>query len=223
MLNRLLSFTTNNIYNIFFTPKNPISTYYAYEKILERFEDNSTILDIGVGNGIYFSNPNVKKLITEKKLKIHGIDIDTGIIKHCKETIVKNGLEDYVTCDAIDLLNIKETYDYSIFMESYPVINSELFYKLLNHAMKISNKTFLYNNLQELDNRVLRFIKPKLKYLTSVDFGKLTTISEFKSEMNLHKISNKIELLLSCRFCDMHPFLKYCPIKYKVTQYLIEI
>lgn len=38
------------------------------------------VLDVGVGDGIYFTNPKVVSLIKEKNFKIYGIDIDEGVL-----------------------------------------------------------------------------------------------------------------------------------------------
>ena len=51
-------------------------TYYFYRDLLLKVDQDSKILDVGCGDGIYFTNPNVARIIKQKNLNIHCIDLD---------------------------------------------------------------------------------------------------------------------------------------------------
>ena len=70
------------------------TTNECYRGSLNYVAPGSRLLDVGIGNGIMLET--FHPLIKSKGLKITGIDIDAGYLKHCKELIRKHGLEDYI-------------------------------------------------------------------------------------------------------------------------------
>lgn len=228
----------SKVYGSFFGAQNPVSTQWAYDAILHKIPDNATILDIGCGDGIYFTNPSVIQTIRRKNLKIYAIDIDVGAVKICDERISKGGLSDLVSCKAISVTDVKDKYDYVLWMESYPVIDTELFSVLFKHSLTLAKeKTMLYHNLVQDDEATWfwRASKPLLNYLTLVDFGRLTTMTEMRQ--SLQDMSGKkpftIKPLLECTLSDMHVlgwFVTFVLNRFKsgggerkIVQYLMEV
>ena len=62
-------------------------TNYCYKNCLEYFTPDSTILDVGIGNGVMLKNYHM--LIKDKTLKITGIDINKSYLNHCDSLINK--------------------------------------------------------------------------------------------------------------------------------------
>ena len=176
-------------------------TYYVYEKILSNIQSNSSILDIGCGDGIYFTNPKVINVIKKKNLKIHCIDIDSGAINILNERIQQCKLSDNVSCKCIDLFNIKEKYDYTFYIESFPVIPRDIFKSMLCHSSKITNKqTFLYHNLVEEKSSIREFIRSNLKYILNIDFGIETTINEMNSILKSQDYQFMLDVFIETLF-----------------------
>jgi len=233
-----LSVVRSKVYKSFFGMENPVSTQWGYNSILERIPNGSTILDVGCGDGIYFTNMEVLQKITSKRLKITCIDIDAGALKICKRRIKDAEIENFVSATAISLLEVYERYDFILFMESFPVIPLELFRKLFKHAMKLANiKVMMYHNLsrdQGVLLRLKRIMKPLIYYFTLVDFGRLTTLEEMEAIVKrLTKSDMIIEPLLRCRWSEMHflagwlePFVNLFPclkISSDIVQYLVTV
>ena len=224
----MLSFLRHKVYSSIFNLDNSLSTSHGFHDILEKIPSESSILDVGCGDGIYYINPKVIDLIKTKKIKIKSIDIDSGAIKYCKERITKNKLEEYITVEAIDLRLIIDKYDYVLFMESFPVIELDLFEQLLKHASTITHNIFMYHNLVEEKNITMSFLKPKLKYASLVDFGRLTSLTEFKNLLITwgYEIENtKIEILLQNKLKNVYFIFKYIPEYFNtdLKQYLVSI
>jgi alpha-N-acetylglucosaminidase len=102
----------------------------------------------------------------------------------CKKVITDCELEEYVTSQYQDLLKMKTKikYDYILFSESYPVISKDIMKAMMGKCKKLlkpSGKVCFIHNLEENKEPIREFIKPKLIYVTSVDFGRLTTHREF--------------------------------------------
>lgn len=224
----MLSFLRHKVYSSIFDLDNPLSTSHGFYHILEKIPSNSSILDVGCGDGIYYINPKVIDLIKTKKIKIKSIDIDSGAIKYCKERITKNNLDEYVMAESIDLRLVNDKYDYILFMESFPVIELDLFKELLKHAFTLTRNIFMYHNLVEEKNITMRFLKPKIKYISLVDFGRLTSLTEFKNLIITwgYEIQNiEIEILLQSKLKNTYFIFKYMPEYFNndINQYLITI
>ena len=89
------------IYSLLFDPfLNPISTTAGYLHILERsLPEGSTVADVGVGAGIYFTELRVAEVIRRRNLRIRGIDVDAAAIAVCRERIAAAGLSAHVTAE----------------------------------------------------------------------------------------------------------------------------
>lgn len=221
---QIYAFIKSFIYGLIMNSNSPCSTYNSYYMILKDLKDGSTLLDIGVGDGVYFNNPKVAELITTKNLKIKCIDIDRNAVEICQERIQKAGLSDFVTAETVNLLDIKDRYDYVLFMDCYPVIDLNLIDKLVKHSRTLSENILMYHNLFREKNDLVAFIKPRLKYFTLNDFGRLTTIDEMEHIIlswgfDSFEINEKIE----CCFGDITPLFRYIPVlnKMKIYQYLV--
>lgn len=185
----------SEIYNLWF---NKLGIYNSnlYEKVFKKIPKNSKILDVGIGTGLYLTN--CANIIKEKNISIDGIDIDEEYIKSCKNEIKKNSLGKYVKAHIQNLLTYKlEQFDYVIFIQSYPVINNVLMKKMLKYLKNNLSKDveiIFVHNLVENKNILRNYMKPRLKYITGVDFGKLEThdnFDKFLTENNMHTIEKK--------------------------------
>jgi SAM-dependent methyltransferase len=105
----------------------------AAAAILNKIPEGSSILDIGCGDGIYFTNPQVMATVRRKQFTIYAIDIDAGAVEICKARVAAAGLDNQVTCEAIDVTKVTQTFDYVLWMESFPVIPSSIFPPLFKH------------------------------------------------------------------------------------------
>mmetsp|Transcript_12161 Transcript_12161/g.14695 ORF Transcript_12161/g.14695 Transcript_12161/m.14695 type:complete len:239 (+) Transcript_12161:98-814(+) len=198
----------SKVYQSFFGPQNPVSTQWAYDAILKNLPDEASLLDIGCGDGIYFTNPVVIETIIKKRFKIFAIDIDAGAITICQKRIAAAGLQEYIHATAMSVTDVKEKYDFVLWMESFPVISPKLFNYLFSHSLTLAKKkVLLYHNLvpDEEATPFWRKLKPMLLYFTLVDFGRLTTLSEMRQCMQ--SLTDKpftIRPLLQCKLSEMH-------------------
>eukprot|EP00041_Stephanoeca_diplocostata_P015087 m.285782 g.285782 ORF g.285782 m.285782 type:complete len:241 (-) comp19917_c1_seq22:566-1288(-) len=175
------------MYSWLLSADNPIATQHGYAKVLEALPKGARVLDVGVGDGIYFTNPKVVSLIKEKNFKIYGIDIDEGATKIAQRRVEKAGLQDYVACEGRDLLDLSVEkdglFDSILFFESFPVIPRKLFRTLILHAnslLKPDATMFLYHVLEPYSSFIVRTFKPYLYYITTIDFGQECTIDDMK-------------------------------------------
>lgn len=231
VLAAIISYIRSCFYAQFFSHRNAISTQHGYFNILKKVEEGSKLLDVGCGDGIYFTNKNVVKLIKQKGIKIFAIDVDAGAVEICKKRINKNGLQNHVFAEAKSVELVKSKYDYVLWMESYPVIDMTLFERIFTHSLSLcQNKCFLYHNLLQQPSPLMTLWKPLIYYFTSVDFGRATTVGEMRIIMKgitNHKF--QIKPLISCKAYEMlssqlKSLAPFVPLLNKeITQYLIVV
>lgn len=208
-----------------------ISTTNLYNRFLEKLKNDIKILDIGVGTGIYFENKNCVKLIKEKNIKIYGIDINRKDIELANKRIIENNLIENISVEYKNLFDIDNFNDYDIilFSESYPVINKELMFSMLNYIFNekhYKNNLMFINNLVDNPTFTQRF-KPYLRYiLFGIDFGRVVTLLDMEdlfNKLNL-KIKN-IELLASStiNYALFRDKIKLPGLNFEMKQYLISI
>lgn len=181
---------------------NGYSATINYEYILNKVKPNSSILDVGVGTGT--SLLNHKKLILEKNLYIHGIDIDEEYNNYCKKEVQKHKLESNIFIEYKDLFELNDKkYDYIIFIQSFPVIERDLMTKILLHAQNLLNndgKIIFTHNLVENKkdmNNIFYKIKPYIKYipLVWIDSGKPTLKTDFEDWLKKYKMTFTYDII----------------------------
>lgn len=195
-LNKIIRNIKNNIYNYVYTniydhffgdPNFKLSTPNLFYYTMKKIKPNSKILDFGCGNGICYSNQFIKDLIFQNNLQIRGIDIDEVYIEKCLQRIKNEKIESNVNIKLQDILEYKvtqeEKYDYIILSESAPLLSEELLKKIVKHMIKYllkqDGKIVFINNLTENSTPTMKKIKPILKYISMIDFGRVLTKEEF--------------------------------------------
>ena len=158
------------------------TTNECYRGSLNYVSPGSRLLDVGIGNGIMIET--FHPLIRFKKLRITGIDIDTGYLKHCRELIRKYQLEDYIDV----WQGSGETYvprepgcfDFVLFCMSFMLFPDPR--AILNCArtwLKPGGEIIFAQAMFRKRSRLVDVVKPKLKYLTTVDFGRAIYEKDF--------------------------------------------
>jgi len=211
------------VYSYFFQDSNPVSTIHGYDKVLQTLPNNSSILDVGCGSGIYFASPKVVRTIKTKKLRIKAIDIDLPATMFCYKRVVDSKLMDHVTVAGMSIMDEKASYDYVVWMESYPVIDSELFEQLFAKSRTLATKKILmYHNLinhkkEPWIYRMMSIFKPLIRCFTLVDFGRVVLFDDMDT-----KYCN-VDLALSCTYGEMSPFLSLIPYvrNLRCNQYIV--
>jgi len=181
-----------------FTYRYLISGYTSelYYKLLSSVEDNSTIIDIGIGNGEALMVQKNINLIFGKRLQIFGYDVDDKYLADCREKVKGNRLHQNIFLFRKDVSRedviFSQKADYLFFSNSYAVIPNAQ--ELLRQAVKKFNpvNVVISTALEESDSVIRRVMKPRLKYFTfGVEFGRMITQEQFEKE--IEEVGLKIE------------------------------
>ncbi len=159
-------------------------TDYCYQSCLDYVGDKASILDVGIGNGVMMDH--FHRLIKNKELHITGIDINHNYLRHCKCNIEQFNLEDHVTihCKPVEEFQPpgKKCFDYILFTMSFMLFRDQaLVLDRVQQWLRPDGEILFFQTLFREKVPLIERIKPKLKYVTTIDFGKVTYEDEFFS------------------------------------------
>lgn len=228
----------NYMYIKFFgNPQFPLATPKLFFHVLKTLEQNSQILDFGCGNGICYLDSKNLSLIKKLNIKITGIDIDTHAINILKNKIKKENLSHWINVQSVNIFenNFKNKFNYVIASESAPMLTNNFIIKLITYIkinlLHPNGKIIFINNIDDDSSKVFKFLKPKLKYFTGVDFGRSMTKQDFQYICEQTNTNLKFSLIEEMTVKSIAKFYKIKFIydifhlfgfsNYKVCQYKI--
>ncbi len=158
------------------------TTNECYRNSLHHVPNGSRLLDVGIGNGLMLES--FHPLIKSKRLRITGIDIDANYLKHCEELIRKHQLADYIdVCHGAAESYCppqKGCFDTVLFCLSFMLLRDQR--AVLQRArdwLKPGGQLIFAQAIFKKRSRLVDLVKPKLKYLTTIDFGRAIYEKDF--------------------------------------------
>lgn len=154
-------------------------TSSCYFEVFSRLPQHSLLLDVGIGTGkALFKN---KKIIFDKQLKIVGVDINASYLQSCQRLIQEYRLQESIRVKQMSFYDLTdEMYDAIYFSSSFMLLPDQL--KALHIAkqhLKPGGKIYFTQTLHTRRSYFQEILKPKLIYLTSIHFGKITYENDF--------------------------------------------
>ncbi|MBR9980588.1 MAG: class I SAM-dependent methyltransferase [Desulfatitalea sp.] len=163
----------NQIYALIF---NDI-TSWCYKNCLSYFPAGSSILDVGIGNGIMLKH--FHNLIREKNLNIIGIDINKTYLNQCNGLIENYNLENHIEIHNAPIERYEPPaagyFNYILFSMSFMLFDDQrLVLDRIKTWLKPDGQMVFFQTLFKERMPIVEFVKPKLNYLTTIDFGRIT-------------------------------------------------
>jgi ubiquinone/menaquinone biosynthesis C-methylase UbiE len=163
-----------------------------YADVLRDLPEGSRLLDVGIGTGAaLIAN---KELIRSKNIKVVGVDYDADYIERCRRLISEANISDHVSavcCSFYDFGQVKEKFDHIYFSGSFMILPDGP--GAIRHAIKLlANKdlgrlyftqTFELNK-DSRTSSLIKWVKPTLKYWTTIDFGNVTYVDDFEGSLS---------------------------------------
>ena len=160
----------------------PLTTSW-YAAVLDRIPDGAALLDVGIGTGGALA-ANAETL-RRKRIRVTGIDIDADYIARCRRSIADAGLEDLVEA------RLESVYDHTggpyeavYFSASFMLLPDPR--RALDHVRTLLTPTGRMYFTQTFENQrspLMERLKPMLRTLTTIDFGRVTYEDEFRKEL----------------------------------------
>jgi SAM-dependent methyltransferase len=181
-----------------------------YQEVFEHLPAGARILDIGIGTGTALVAN--EELVKNKKFSIVGVDYDAAYVEKCASNFHTHNLTNHAVVihksvfdkdllpaanRASKRLNENELFDYVYFSGSFSLMPSPHVALASTFAMlkKPGGQIIITQTFQKQNIPLLKFIKPALKFFTTIDFGQLTFVSQVQSivdKSGLHLLEMRI-------------------------------
>jgi SAM-dependent methyltransferase len=154
-----------------------------YAEVLQRLPEGASMLDVGIGTaGALLANSDS---LMRKELRITGIDIDPSYVAGARKR-----LRDTPCFDRVDV-RLESVYDHYggpydavYFSASFMLLPDPV--GALKHCvslLKPGGHIYFTQTFQAAPSRFMECVKPMLRLLTSVDFGRVTYEAAFREEI----------------------------------------
>ncbi|HZG44024.1 MAG TPA: methyltransferase [Longimicrobium sp.] len=155
-----------------------------YAEVLERVPEGAALLDVGIGTaGALLANA---ALVTRKRLRVTGIDIDGDYVEHARRRLRVSPLRDRAEVRLESVYDHRGgPYDAVYFSGSFMLLpQPEQALRHCGARLVPGGRIFFTQTIQMQRARWMELLKPLLKRVTSIDFGRVTYQDEFRAQIH---------------------------------------
>lgn len=154
-----------------------------YGAVLDRLPRACRLLDVGIGTGsALLAHVDA---IRATDLRVVGIDIDAAYIDQCRKAVATAGLSDRISVKLESVYDHRDgPYDAVYFSASFMLLPDPP--AALRHvAAQLSAGGAIYftQTFEHSRSRVMEIVKPLLRWVTTIDFGRVTYETEFDAAL----------------------------------------
>lgn len=151
-----------------------------YRAVLAELPSGCHLLDIGIGTGsALLAN---RDLVVDHDLHVTGIDIDRDYVERCRDSVHRAGLDDRVEARLESVYeHTGGRYGAAYFSGSFMLLPDPA--GALHHIaglLDANARVYFTQTFEHAPSPWLERIKPALRWLTTIDFGRVTYEEEFR-------------------------------------------
>lgn len=154
-----------------------------YAEVLSRVPEGAALLDVGIGTaGALLANA---ERVKRKRLHVTGIDIDADYMVRAQRRLADSSLAE---CAEVRLESVYDhrggPYDAVYFSASFMLLPEPE--QALRHCcglLRPGGRIYFTQTIHKRPTRGMEILKPVLKRVTSIDFGRVTYEDTFKAQL----------------------------------------
>ncbi len=152
-----------------------------YAAVLDRLPEGARVLDVGIGTGAALAHSADR--VRTKNLQITGLDIDRDYHRQCVSEIARAGLTGHVTPRLESVYDHGGgPYDAVYFSASLMLLPDPV--AALRHVTGLlapGGQLFFTQTFHHTRSPLREKIKPLLRHVVTIDFGRITYEDEFRA------------------------------------------
>lgn len=154
-----------------------------YRAVLERVPSRSHLLDVGIGTGGALVENAA--LLVEKDLRVTGVDIDRAYIERCRAALTRAGLAERVEARLESVYDHRGgPYDAAYFSASFMLMpDPPAALRHVSSLLVAGAPVFFTQTFEHERSRLVEKVKPLLRLVTTVDFGRVTYETDFRAAL----------------------------------------
>ncbi len=154
-----------------------------YRAVIDRLPLHCRLLDVGIGTGSALLASAA--LIVEKDLHVTGVDVDAAYVERCRRAVLQRRLQDRV---AVRLESIYDhhggPYDAAYFSGSFMLLpDPPAALRHVGALLAPVGRMYFTQTFERQRSPILEVIKPLLRLVTTIDFGRVTYETDFRSAL----------------------------------------
>ena len=151
-----------------------------YRAVLGRLPDGARVLDVGIGTGAALFS--CADLVRDKRLSVVGLDIDRDYLRRCRAELVRAGLAGQVEPVYSSVYDHRGgPYDAVYFSASLMLLPDPA--TAIEHVAGLlapGGRLFSTQTFQHRRSPLLERVKPMVRHLTTIHFGRVTYEEDFR-------------------------------------------
>ncbi|HRJ79847.1 MAG: hypothetical protein HPKKFMNG_00449 [Planctomycetes bacterium] len=169
----------SRIYDWFLLPL----TSRWYGEVLNRLSPGSKLLDIGIGTGGALASH--AGLLKSRGIHVTGLDIDPAYVRTAIARMAREALTEYVEVRLEPIQHHQGgPYDAAYFSGSFMLMpDPDAVLRHVRERLTGSGRVFFTQSFQRRRSPVLEWIKPRLRRVTTVDFGQVSYEESFFKQL----------------------------------------
>jgi ubiquinone/menaquinone biosynthesis C-methylase UbiE len=151
-----------------------------YRAVLEHLAPGCRLLDVGIGTGsALIANAD---LVVAKDVRVTGVDIDAAYVERCNRRVAKVGLSGHIAARLESIYDHRGgPYDAAYFSASFMLLPDPP--AALRHVRSLlapGSRIYFTQTFEHDRSRAVELVKPLLRLVTTIDFGRVTYESDFR-------------------------------------------
>lgn len=151
-----------------------------YRAVLEMLDPGCRLLDIGIGTGsALLANA---ALLQEKRIRVTGLDIDRDYVERCRRAVAARGLAGVVEPRLESVYDHRDgPYDAAYFSASFMLLpDPPAALRHVRSLLRPGGRIYFTQTFEHAPSRAVETLKPLLRLITTIDFGRVTYESDFR-------------------------------------------
>lgn len=154
-----------------------------YRAVLERLPAGCRMLDVGIGTGgALIRNAAI---VCDRDVRVTGVDVNRAYVERCRTAVAQAGLADRIEARLESVYDHRGgPYDAAYFSASFMLMPDPP--RALRHVCSLlapGGRVYFTQTFEHERSRLVELVKPLLRLVTTVDFGRVTYESDFQAAL----------------------------------------